>query len=284
MPSCRASSLADFAAAIASSSAKGLLIMYRYKQNLEFNASDNYVDGNSASKPFISMAKSDLHIKVGAAIRTARKRRGMVQRQIADALEIKVAAVGMWESGQNLPSTSNLIKTAEALRVDASALGKGEVVYLDDEPLADAEIITEPSPPPFGPMDIKMMGVAYGGDDGDFSFNGEIAGYVRRPPGIASIPNVFALHVLSDSMVPRYDPGEIIYCGGRAPVPGDHIVVEMHTEAEGEVGKAFVKKLIKRTEREVVVEQYNPPRTISFDRSKVKHLWRVIPLKELIGF
>jgi phage repressor protein C with HTH and peptisase S24 domain len=258
--------------------------MLRYKHNLETQTSDNCVDDEVSLKPLISMAKSELRLKIGTAIRTARKRRGLVQRNLAEHMGIEVAAVGMWESGRNLPSTENLMKTAELLRVDPAALSRGDILYTDDEPLADAEIISEPAAPPTGPLDVKLMGVSYGGDDGDFSFNGEVSGYVRRPPGIAGMNNVFALHVLSDSMVPRYDPGEIIYCGGREPVPGDHVVVETFPEAEGQAGKSFIKKLKQRTGREIIVEQYNPAKEITFDRYAIKHLWRVIPLKELLGF
>lgn len=230
------------------------------------------------------MSRREAAQKIGIAIKTARKRRGLVQRNIAEALGIEVAAVGMWESGKNSPTFDNLRRTAELLRVDASALSQGDLLFLDDEGLSDAEVITDVGPPQLGPMDVELLGVSYGGDDGDFSFNGEVQGYVRRPPGVASLKNVFALHVLSDSMVPRYDPGEVIYCGGREPVPGDHVVIEMFPDAEGEMGKAFIKKLIQRTTKEIVVEQYNPSKQFSYDRYAVKRLWRVIPLKELLGF
>jgi phage repressor protein C with HTH and peptisase S24 domain len=230
------------------------------------------------------MAKNERSAKIGAAIRTARKRRGLVQREVSELLGVAVAAVGQWESGTNGPSADNLVRVAEVLRVNPLALMRGELVYEGEDALADAEIISTFAPVPTGPMDVEIRGVSYGGDDGDFTFNGEVAGYVRRPPGIAHMRNVFALHVLSDSMVPRYDPGEVIYCGGREPVPGDHVVVETFPDREGEVGKAFVKKLVKRTAQEVVAEQYNPAKELKFDRSKVQRIWRVIPLKELIGF
>lgn len=258
--------------------------MRRYKQNLDFASSNNYVDAQLAIKPLISMAKSQRALAVGAAIRTARKRRGLVQRNIAEALGIDVAAVGMWESGKNMPSSDNLFAASEILRVDPTALGRGELVYLDDDELGDAEIVTERGPPPTGPMDVQLLGVTYGGDDGDFTFNGEVSGYVRRPPGIAHLRNVFALHILSDSMVPRYDPGEMIYAGGREAVPGDHVVVELVGDIEGQAGKSFIKKLIKRTSREIIVQQYNPDKLITFDPRTVKTIWRVIPLKELFGF
>lgn len=232
-----------------------------------------------------AMTKTPLSIKVGAAIRKARKQRGLVMRHIAEHNDTDVAAVGNWETGRNLPKTENLLKTAAFLRVDPVALGKGEVVFLDDvDNVADAEIVTDPAPLPTGPMDIKIFGAAVGGDDGDFTFNGETAGYVQRPPGIKHLQNVFALHVLSDSMVPRYEPGDMIYCGGRDAVPGDHVVIETLPEEGERNGKAFVKKLVKRTAGELVVEQYNPPKTLTFNRYAIKSVFRVIPLKELLGY
>ncbi|RUY75347.1 helix-turn-helix transcriptional regulator, partial [Mesorhizobium sp. M7A.F.Ca.CA.003.01.2.1] len=79
-----------------------------------------------------AMAKTELSIKVGAAIRKARKQRGLVMRHIAEHNDTDVAAVGNWETGRNLPKTENLLKTAAFLRVDPVALGQGQVVFLDD--------------------------------------------------------------------------------------------------------------------------------------------------------
>ncbi|GCA53181.1 helix-turn-helix protein [Sinorhizobium sp. KGO-5] len=221
---------------------------------------------------------------VGAAIKRARKQRGLVMRQLAEHLGVHVAAIGNYESGKNLPSTENLIALSDFLRVDQGALSRGEVVSLTDEPLADAERVTDPAPPPSGPLDIEVLGTTAGGDDGDFRFNGERQGFVRRPPGLAGVVKAFALHTISDSMVPRYFPGELIYVGGREPVPGDHIVIELFPENEGEVGKSYIKYFVRRTASEIIVSQYNPPKELTFNRYAVKALWRVIPLAELLGY
>lgn len=234
-----------------------------------------------------AMEKSDRAVLVGSAIRKARKQRGKVMREVAEHLNVNVAAVGNWEGGQNLPSHDNLVRTADFLAVDAVALGRGEVVFTDSDdlgPPGDAEFIAAGAMLAAGPMDVELMGVTVGGDDGDFTFNGEVTGLVRRPPGIAHLRNVFALHVLSDSMIPRYDPGEVIYVGGREPVPGDHVVIEMFPADGSIVGKSFVKKLLRRTASEVVVKQYNPDREFSYNRYEVKQIWRVIPNRELFGF
>jgi phage repressor protein C with HTH and peptisase S24 domain len=168
---------------------------------------------------------------------------------------------------------------------DWNQLTKGELVYLGNDDLGDAEIVTDMTPAAaLGPMDLAVRGVAYGGDEGDFTFNGDVASYLRRPPGIANVRNVFALNLLSDSMEPRFSAGEVIVCGGREPVPGDDIVIGMFPASDGEAGKAFVKRLVRRTSKDIVVKQFNPEKEITFDRFAVKTLWRVIPTKELLGF
>jgi phage repressor protein C with HTH and peptisase S24 domain len=232
-----------------------------------------------------SMVKNEKAAVVGAAIRTARKRRNLVMKDIAKHVGKDVAAIGNWETGRNLPSTENLLKTAEFLRVDPSALGRGEVIFLDEgESLNEVEVITESAPLQMGAMDVRILGVAAGGDDGDFTLNGEVQGYARRPPGIVGLTNVFAVHIISDSMVPRYDPGELQYCGGRAPVPGDHVVIEMYPEEGSNTGKAYIKKLVERSKGKLICEQYNPPKRIPFDAYSVKNMWRIIPPRELFGF
>lgn len=223
--------------------------------------------------------------KIGELLRQARKQRGYVIRQVAEAAGVTAGAVGNWERGANELSMANLQAVSEFLRIDPVALSRAELRFADDPSrLADAEIISDPSIPAMGPMDVEIRGVAVGGDDGDFSFNGEVSGYVRRPPGAAGMRKIFALHILSDSMVPRYDPGEIIYVGGREPVPGDHVVIELFPEGDEAIGKSYVKKFIRRASKDIVCEQYNPKRELFFDRYAIKNMWRIIPNRELLGF
>ncbi|CUX63520.1 XRE family transcriptional regulator [Agrobacterium genomosp. 13] len=231
------------------------------------------------------MDQSELFKNIGSAIRTARIRRSLVMRNLAEAANVTTGAVGNWERGANAIAMEHLQVIARVLKIDPVALSNGELRYLEDEEgLGDAERVTDFGPAPTGPMDVEILGVAVGGDDGDFTLNGEVAGHVRRPPGIAHLRKVFALHVLSDSMVPRYDPGELIYCGGRDPVPGDHVVIETFPSEGEAVGKAYVKKLKGRTKSVITCEQYNPRRELEFDAYGIKNMWRIIPLRELLGY
>ncbi|MFK0336808.1 XRE family transcriptional regulator [Agrobacterium deltaense] len=231
------------------------------------------------------MDHNELLKKIGLAIRTARIRRSLVMRDLAETAGVSTGAVGNWERGANAIAMEHLQAIARKLRIDPVALSNGDLRYLDDEEnLADAEQVTDLGPAPTGPMDVEVLGVAVGGDDGDFTLNGEVSGYVRRPPGIANLRKVFALHILSDSMIPRYDPGELIYCGGREAVAGDHIVIETFPEKGETVGKAYVKKLKSRTKSTIICEQYNPSKELHFDAYAIKNIWRIIPLRELLGY
>lgn len=243
------------------------------------------MDQTQVSLSIGSMKNNEKAKLVGSALRLARKSKNLVMRDVAAHLSVDVAAVNNWELGRNLPSTENLLRVADFLGIDAAALGRGVVEFKEKGAiLNEVEVVTDPAPPSLGPLDVKLLGGVAAGDDADFSLNGEIAGYVRRPPGIAHLANVFATHVLTGSMIPRYDPGDLLYCGGRAPVPGDHVVIELYPDDGETISKAFVKKLVRRTSGKIICEQYNPAGEIEFDAYRVKNIWRIIPHRELYGF
>lgn len=148
---------------------------------------------------------------------------------------------------------------------------------------------TEPSKtPPFRAIqglarDIPVYGIAVGGEDGDFQFNGSEADRVTRPPGLANARDIFALYVVNDSMYPAWREGALFYVNpNRPPVIGDDVVVEMKPQVEGEAGAAFLKRLKARRGNTIIVEQFNPPKEIEFDRDAVR-LYRVIPWEEALG-
>lgn len=223
---------------------------------------------------------------VGQVIKEARKQRGYVQRQVADAAKVSVQAVGQWERGDNDISMEKLRSVAAFLRIDAMAANNGDLRFVDTaEPLNEVEQVTDlGGMPNMGPRDVEVLGVGVGGDDSDFSFNGEVVERVRRPPGIAHVRNVFAVHVVGDSMWPKFEPGELLYCGGRPPVPGDYVVIEEFPSENHPKGKGFIKRLDKRTPAKLTCHQFNPAGPVEFDAYAIKAIHRVIPLRELLGY
>ncbi|MEF2073521.1 XRE family transcriptional regulator [Consotaella aegiceratis] len=225
-------------------------------------------------------------VRTGVAIRQARRQRGYVIKQVADALETQSPVIGDWEAGRSTPSPEQFAQLAGFLGVDPQALSYGEPVPVRDELLGDAQFISDREPLPSGPRDVEKLGVvaAGNGEDGDFEFNGEIAELVQRPRGLTGRPGVFALEIISDSMYPAYRKSDIVFCDRAEPQVGDDVVIETFPEDGAKVGKAFVKRLVKRTPSTLVVEQFTPPKELTFDPYAIKHLWRVVPNRELHGY
>ncbi len=126
-----------------------------------------------------------------------------------------------------------------------------------------------------------------GGSKGDFSLNGEVVDYVRRPPALETMSRAFALYVQGDSMWPWRAAGSLVYVHpARPPRIGDHVVVELHGEPGGDAGEqpCYVKRLVGRTASELRLGQYNPQRDdIVFEVARVRALYRVLEWEELLG-
>lgn len=146
------------------------------------------------------------------------------------------------------------------------------------------------SPPPLPqradmPKDVPILGTSVGGSAGEFSMNGEVHDYARRPLGIIDRKDVFAVWVSGESMVPWRKPLELCYVErNRGPAIGDHVVVELHPTDGGPDHPAYVKKLVRRSATKVVVAQYNPPKEIEYDTRKIRRIYRVLEWPEVLGF
>lgn len=221
---------------------------------------------------------------LGSVLRRARKQRGLVMREVGEAVGVSPQAVGQWETDRNEISMENLRSVCGFLKIDIEAATRGELKFLDDDPRSEIVRLSNKGSPNFGPLEVDVLGVGAGGDDGGFEFNGQIIERVRRPPGIATLTNVWALYIIGTSMIPRFEEGELAYAGGRAPVPGDYVVIELFPEEGKSVGKGFVKRLVRRTASEIIVEQFNPAKQLKFDPYEIKGMTRIIPWRELLGF
>ncbi|KAA0970289.1 helix-turn-helix transcriptional regulator [Aureimonas fodinaquatilis] len=239
------------------------------------------MDGDQLASHYNSMNRT-----LGNVIRTARKQRKKTQKEVAATLAVTYQAVGQWERGDNEISMTNLRKLAGFLGIDPVSALSGELRFVDiEQALNEVQQVTDPAPmPDRGPKDVPVQGVSYGGGDSDFTTYSDVVDYVRRPVGIAHVKDVFALHVLGTSMEPRFEPGDLIYCGGREPIPGDDIVIKLKPEAEHENGKGFIKRLIGRQSGLLICRQFNPAKEVEFKLADIDRVYRVIPAKELLGF
>jgi phage repressor protein C with HTH and peptisase S24 domain len=232
-----------------------------------------------------AMAKKDpspADRRRGQRLRDRRKALGLDVTKLAAAVGVSQPAVSQWEAGLTAPNRQKLAKLAQVLRVPVSWL------VSDNEPLPQAGAHSGGTQSLSSlaalPTDVPVYGVAVGGSNGDFRFNGQVVDYVRRPPGIANARNVYALWILGESMSPWNKDGDLIYVSpARPPTLGDHVVVQLQDTPDGDPGLAMVKLLLAKTPTQLKLAQYNPQKEFAIALAKVKSIHKVLSLKELLG-
>jgi phage repressor protein C with HTH and peptisase S24 domain len=231
------------------------------------------------SQPMTKKEPSPADKRRGQRLRERRKAIGMDITELAKAIGVSQPAVSQWEIGITAPNRKKVAKLAQILRVPVAWL-------LTEEDTQQHTAAPQGATPAIAalPIDVPVLGVAVGGSDGDFRLNGQVVDYVRRPPGIASLRNVYGLWLVGDSMSPWNKNGDLIYVSpARPPVIGDHIVIQLQDTADGEPGLAMVKLLIGKTPTQLKLGQYNPTREFNLALTKVKAIHKVLSLRELLG-
>ena len=71
-------------------------------------------------------------IQIGKFIAAMRKRQGLTQKQLADALAISDKTVSKWECGKGLPEVSLMLPLCGALGITVNDLLSGELVSETD--------------------------------------------------------------------------------------------------------------------------------------------------------
>ncbi|WP_298967691.1 helix-turn-helix transcriptional regulator [uncultured Methylobacterium sp.] len=218
------------------------------------------------------------------AVREARVARGWSQEDLAKAVGIAQSTIDRIESGATRRSRA-MPELAAALGIPLPA------VRLVPPVSTETEFKDAPEAPPVHsatfPRDIPIRGICVGGEDADFTVNGETGDYARRPPGLAGKRNVYALHVVGESMYPAHREGALIYVDpSRRPSVGEDAIVELHPEDPelGDPGRGFIKRLKRRAGSKMIFEQFNPPIELEFETASIKNMHRVIPWEEVIGY
>ena len=118
---------------------------------------------------------------------------------------------------------------------------------------------------------IPLYGHAIGGQDGEFVLNGNKLDDIAAPPSISGIAGAYAVTVAGESMEPRYFDGETVFVDpGRRVMRGDFVVAQIHhPEADGSAPLAYIKRFVRRNDKELVLEQFNPVKELRFDHRSV---------------
>lgn len=181
------------------------------------------------------------------------------------------------------PRADSLAKLARALECSVDWLiDPVAPAWSEPQPLGLWET---PEPPPRAemPRDVPVLGTAAGSARGAFQLDTAPIDYVRRPPGIGASRDIYALYVVGSSMSPRFEEGELIYVSERRPARvGDYVVVQTVGRDDGAV-QAYVKRLCRRTDVALLLEQLNPAAEIRLEIADVRAVHRILTLNELFG-
>lgn len=98
-----------------------------------------------------------------------------------------------------------------------------------------------------------------------------LRGYVPMHPNQAHVRDAFALEVADISMIPRYEPGEIVYVApNRWPARNQDCVL-VTTDFHG-----FLKRYVGRDAEKVTLHQLNPDEDLSFVLSVIEAVHSVV--------
>jgi len=136
---------------------------------------------------------------------------------------------------------------------------------------APSGVLNTHAVPQPGPRDLPVVGNVRGGQEGYFFDNGLIQSYVERPWFLLGQSNAYAVYVNDGSMDPALRHGQLIYVSPTVPpTPGDDVVVQLND------GQGLIKRLLRRTARHLVLEQFNPAKRLEIPMGTVRAVHLVV--------
>lgn len=204
------------------------------------------------------------------------------QQALADLLsregkEVTRGAVGNWEQGKEvgLDALTTLSRIA-GVRLEWLAYNEGEKLLSSASGPREPANATVTGGVLRSEVKVPLYGTAVGGEDGEFVLNGNRLDDIFAPPSLSGITEAYAVQISGDSMSPRYEDGETVFVNPkRRAIRGDYVVAQIHM-VEDEPPLAYIKKLVRRTDKELILEQFNPPKTITFEGHRVASVHYVL--------
>lgn len=250
-------------------SQSGLIHDKRGNPELPSASIKNYGDTGNGTLHIVPMEKDSL----GSRLAKARKGANLSQSDIGKEFGITRNAVSLWESDVNAPTTDKIARIADLTGVSVGYLLGRETTNVKPQEIQH---------PLEMPRDVRVLGIASCGEDGGFVFESTTIDYVRRPPRLKGIPDVYALYIQGSSMAPWREEGETVYVHpNQRPQIGDYVVVQ--TGSAGKPSAAYIKRLVKRTGSEIRLEQFKPAQELSISTKRVISIHRILNWSELLG-
>lgn len=236
--------------------------------------------------PHMGKVSKDIAERNRAALRKFMKEHGLQQRPWALKAEVAVRSIGNFlnKHSQSLDhttlqalaaavgvSTEDIIPT---IRGNSKPQGVDSAVDNSQREVApqnQSGVTFAQGTVAERPKDLKVLGYVKAGTVGYFPDNGETLDMTHRPPALQGVLSAYAVFVHDDSMIPAFEPGWVVWVHPkRAAKPGDNVIIQLRD------GQAFIKRLVRRTEKFLICKQWNPTEEVKYDSAKVKDVHLVV--------
>lgn len=228
---------------------------------------------------------------IGARVKRVRIERNLKLKDLARLTGLKYQTLQDLESGES-KSSRYLLTIAKALLVDPNWLQTGEgseQLKINAQMMRTPETVKLDDAPRDIPVSnvksenlLKVVGMAEGGPGEWCIFNGdEVVQYITRPDNLAGVPNAYAVFIRGTSMVPRYEPGEIVHIHPGKPVqPGSYVLVQRRNPGDENHPYAVVKQLVRRSATKVTLAQLNPAKQFDVPAGEIVSIHRIVGASE----
>jgi phage repressor protein C with HTH and peptisase S24 domain len=192
----------------------------------------------------------------GERIAAVRKSLGLTQVEVARRLGWSPPNYARIEKGRITPSLKSLEAIAAVLDMPLSSLTTEGVL----------------------PEEVPVIAFASAGEAVEFTDQGYPAGggmyFLPRPPQFTD-PNGFGVEVAGDSMVPKYEDGQVVMVDTRKrPVSGDYAVIGLMN------GEKYVKRY-REAGGLILLESVNPLYPpIAVQPHEVRFAYKIVWVKE----
>lgn len=127
----------------------------------------------------------------------------------------------------------------------------------------------------FMPPRLPVFGLASAGDDGRFLMNGQKIAEVECPPMLMGVPDAYAAYVHGESMIPRYESGEIVWVNPHIPPRRrDYVLAQIATD-DPTIYAGYVKRFVSFGDQ-LHLEQFNPQKGLEFPRADVISVHKIV--------
>jgi phage repressor protein C with HTH and peptisase S24 domain len=215
----------------------------------------------------------------------ALERVGASQADLARHLRLAPSAVSRMLKGERQMKPLEVVHIAAFLRVPEEEVLRHAVDSAARAPAPDAPRPGRGRPPSTGASSvagssagltqssdrIPIRSAARGGIDQEMFLEDGPIGYTPRPANLAGVRSAYAIYMVGDSMMPRYEPGWLLHVNPfKPPTRGRDVVVYK----EGQV--VLIKQFVGWEGDTLVLRQLNPPDTLRVPRAQVRECHLVV--------